>query len=323
MYLTFRRAKVSDFEAGFHFVRNRYQHYDDKLKKDLMRFWAALLENGHEPMTVVEDRDQPAGERVVAFGTSFFAYNDFLIEAKTTLPPFIDLRILEKWRSGKRPFLLKEEIVEAQLNGGLNAVAFNWGWDTQRYNQEDIYKIMRLQSQSYLAVIANYRLKEFAEEVYGDEKDLLLNLGCDVRRDYKEFLGTGYLSETPGEKHPYLMHFALTELKQNQKKQGTTAYNLVSLGPSRFGFRVNEQDVLKRALLGETDEEIADSLNLSPITVKKRWQTIYEKVAAIDNALLEAAPSDPETADNAKPKQRRRFLLQSLKEHPEELWPNP
>ncbi|HTA76938.1 MAG TPA: LuxR C-terminal-related transcriptional regulator, partial [bacterium] len=308
MYLTFRRAKVSDFEAGFPFVCNRYR-YDDSLRKDLFRFWAALLENGHEPMTVVEDRDQPVGERLVAFGTSFFAYDDFLAELKTTLPPFIDLRILEKWRSGKRPFLLKEEIVEAQLNGGLNAVAFNWGWDTQRYHQEDIYKIMKLQSQSYLSVIVNYRLKEFAEEVYGDEKDLLLNLGVDLLRDYREFLGTEFLPETPGEKHPYLMHFALTELKKNQKKQGTVAYNLVSLGPSRFDFRVNEQDVLKRALLGETDEEIADSLNLSPVTVKKRWQTIYEKVAAIDLALLEGAASDTETADNAKQKQRRRFLL--------------
>ena len=211
--------------------------------------------------------------------------------------------------------------MEAQLKGGLNAVAFNWGWDTQRYNQEDIYKIMKLQSQSYLAAIVNYRLKEFAEEVYGDEKDVLLNMGCDVRRDYREFLGTEYLPETPGDKHPYLMHFALTELKQNQKKQGTIAYNLTALGPSRFGFQVNEQDVLKRALLSETDEEIAESLNLSPVTVKKRWQTIYEKVAAIDPALLEGA-SEPEMAEN-KPKQRRRFLLQSLKEHPEEMWPNP
>ena len=113
----------------------------------------------------------------------------------------------------------------------------------------------------------------------------------------------------------------MPELKQDQKKQGTIAYNLTALGPSRFGFQVNEQDVLKRALLSETDEEIADSLNLSPVTVKKRWQTIYEKVAAIDPALLEGA-SEPEMAEN-KPKQRRRFLLQSLKEHPEEMWPNP
>lgn len=320
MYLTFRRAKTTDFEDGFAFVKERYG-YADSLRKDILRFWGCLLENGHEPMTVVEDRDLPAGERQVAFGTSFFASDDFVKEAKTTLPPYIDLRALEKWRSGQRPYLLKDEIIQAQLQNGVNAVSFNWGWDTKRYNPEDTIKIMQFQSQSYLAVIVHYRLKEFLQEVFGFEKDLLMNLGVDLARDYKEFLGTPYLPQNIGEKHPYLVHCVMSELVSNPKKYGTMAHRLVCVGPPRFGFVVKEQEVLKKALLNETDEEIALSLNVALVTVKKRWQSIYAKVDLVDPELL-SNPNSVETDETGGQKQRRRFLLKSLTEHPEEFWPH-
>jgi hypothetical protein len=72
-------------------------------------------------------------------------------------------------------------------------------------------------------------------------------------------------------------------------------------------------------LLGESDEEIAKSLGISLITVKKRWQGIYDKVERVDAELL--AEASQENQENGKMKQRRRYLLKNLRDHPEELWP--
>jgi hypothetical protein len=320
--LTFRRARVSDFEAGYSFVSARHG-YNPAIRKDVLKLWGILVENGHDPIAVVEDRDQPPAKRLVGFGTSFFAHDWFVQEAKTTLPPFLDLQVIEKWRGGKRPFLLREEITDAQLRGGLNAVAFNWGMDTKRYGPEGLHKIGMTQSQSYIAIVSGYRLKEFLQEQRGPEaRDLLMNFGVDLYRDYREFLGTMHLPPAIGEQHPYLMGALFEEVRKDKKKAGTAIDRMARMGPPKFGFQANEQEVLKRALMGETDEEITESLHLTLVTVKRRWQAIYAKVTAVDAGFL-GDGSDLEPEKNAGQKQRRRFLIKNLADHPEELWPTP
>jgi len=321
MYLTYRRAQLSDLEDGFPFVAKRYG-YDASLRKDMVKLWRALLENDHDPFVVSEDRDKPVGKRVVSFGTSFFAYDWFVQEARTVLPPFLSLRVLEKWRLGQRPFLLKHEILEAQVQEGIHCVAFNWGWAEEGYDPQEVAKIKETQSASFIDLISGYRMKGFTQEVIGlEERDRLANFGVDPWRDYREFLGTQYLPTTMGAGHPYLMGVLMEDVRRDVKKSGTVVHQLAWLGPPRYGFRLSEQVVLKRALLGETDEEIAKGLGLSLVTVKKRWQGLYAKVSEADPELLPEAPGSG-TAENPGPKQRRRLLLQNLKTHPEELWPS-
>lgn len=321
MYLSFRRAIPSDFEPGYALASHRYGYKDD-LKKDMFKLWKALLESGHDPMAVVEDRDRPAGQRVVAFGVSFFAYDWFVQEAKTAFPPRVDLCMFKQWKTGKRPFLLKNEIIEDQLKDGLNAVAFTWGWDIRNYGPEDSLKIAQTQSQSYIAIVSRYRLKRFVQEVKGDwERDRLMNYGIDLWKDYSEFSGTRSLTGIPAEERPYLMGVVMEDVRKDIMKAGTAADLLARLGPPRYGFHLNEQEVLKRALQGETDEKIARSLHLTLITVKRRWQSIYGKVTDVDAGFFEEA-AGPELPEKGGSQQRRRFLLKALGDHPEELWPN-
>jgi hypothetical protein len=104
MYLTFRNAKASDLEGSFGLVKDRHG-YEPALQKNILKFWRALLDAGDSPLMVVEDRDQPRGQRLVAFGSAFFATDEFAAETKTNLPPFLDRRAMEWWLGGKRPFL--------------------------------------------------------------------------------------------------------------------------------------------------------------------------------------------------------------------------
>ena len=89
--------------------------------------------------------------------------------------------------------------------------------------------------------------------------------------------------------------------------------------PPRFHFISPEQMLLQPALMGETCEDLAASLLLSPSTVKKPWHAIYERVAAVDRELL------PPIADSAhaasRGAERRRRLLNYLRQQPEEFRP--
>lgn len=225
--------------------------------------------------------------------------------------------MLEKWKRGIRPFLKKADVTPAQTGRGLNVVALHYGWDFQRYDLENYIKIRQFCTQAFLTLVSGYRVKEFAEEVYEvEERELITNLGCDTYRDYKEFLGTKYLPPAMDKGHPFLMGITAEAAR---KKPGTAAAAIALLGSPRFNFQPAEQEILKRALLGETDEEIAAALGISLITVKKRWQGIYDKVAAVDSELL--AEASEESNESGKIKQRRRYLLKNLRDHPEELWP--
>jgi DNA-binding CsgD family transcriptional regulator len=316
MYLNYRLTELNDLESCFPFIRDRL-HYDESMKKEVLSLWKTLIEEGCCISQVVEDRDQPVDKRHVGFGMSFFATDRFMEEAKTTLPPYLHLRVLDKWKRGIRPFLKKDEASKAQSGPGLNVIALHYGWDFQRYNLENFIKIRQFCTQAFLTLVSGYRVKEFAEEIYEpEEREIITNLGCDTYRDYKEFLGTKYLPPTMGKSHPYLMGITAEAAR---KKPGTAAAAIALLGSPRFNFQPAEQEVLKRALLGETDEEIAQSLGISLITVKKRWQGIYDRVAAVDAELLPEAAG--ESQESGKIKQRRRYLLKNLRDHPEELWP--
>ena len=79
-----------------------------------------------------------------------------------------------------------------------------------------------------------------------------------------------------------------------------------------------DQRLLLTALDGLTDQELAVKLNLSLITVKKRWIGIFEETAAIKPDLLAAGCSND---GGQRGKQKRHHLRAYLRSHPEELRP--
>lgn len=83
--------------------------------------------------------------------------------------------------------------------------------------------------------------------------------------------------------------------------------------------RPSDQELLLAALDGMTDKELSHRLRLNLGTIKKRWVSLFERVANVKPALL------PEVngADNSHKRgaQKRHRLLAYVREHPEELRP--
>ena len=72
--------------------------------------------------------------------------------------------------------------------------------------------------------------------------------------------------------------------------------------------------------MGETCEALATSLSLSPWTVKKCWRAIYDRVADVDRDLLPPSIAYGAHA-SSRGAERRRHLLNYLRQHLEELQP--
>jgi len=87
--------------------------------------------------------------------------------------------------------------------------------------------------------------------------------------------------------------------------------------PPKLGFSPGERELLMRAILGSSDMESARSLGISVETVRKRWRSVFERVASADAALLPRSDSEEEKRGPEK----RGALLQYLDEHLEELRP--
>jgi DNA-binding CsgD family transcriptional regulator len=93
----------------------------------------------------------------------------------------------------------------------------------------------------------------------------------------------------------------------------------LSFAPPRFGFSFREQDVLRLAIEGHTDESIAKSLAESSSNVKKHFRAIYDKVEL--SGVKDALPCSETLPVGHRGTEMRRYVLNYLREHPEELHP--
>lgn len=317
MRLTYRTTQTTDLESSFNLIRDRFL-YDSKSKKELLTFWRHLLKLGACISSVIEDRDRPKGKRQVGFGFSFFSNDAFVHQAKTRLPPFLSRMVLEQWKRKNRIFLTPEEIRRANGAGGLNVVVLNFGWDGRGYSSEEISKLQHFLPENFMAVHSGYHLKELLEQVYGPElREVMMAMGNDVIRDYAELRGSDHLAGIPEKDFPYLIGFS--EATAARKPGTMTTALLLKWADPLFLFRPGEQEILRQALQVSTDREIAGTLGLSPWTVKKRWQGIYEKVERADPEIFGGSHSRGVGLTGMT--QKRRHLLNYLRSHPEELRP--
>jgi hypothetical protein len=314
-----RPAQIADLEAGFNILVEK-AIYNPVSRGDTLRFWHHLMESGSCTAVVIEDRDLPKGKRMVVFGLSAFVTGDFVRKARTSLPPFLGLRLMEGWKAGENGVLDPGQIARANAAEGLNLAILHYGWDPSRLSPEDTFRARQLLQQIAVTYHAGYQIRELLNQQYGPElKKIFDNSGFTLRRDYKEFIGTPFLpARIEPRLHPYLIG---TTFAEAIKHPGTRAAHFCCHGvPPRFHFPPREKEVLRRALLGETDEEIGGSLHVSHWAVKKRWQALYDRVMRVDPDLLTDLPEDFRSKGAPK-RQRRRYLMEYLRNRPEELRP--
>ncbi|HVM32174.1 MAG TPA: hypothetical protein VMU88_03505 [bacterium] len=312
MAFTLRSIAAPDLEGLFPILREKFI-LKPADRSGFLSLWRELLEKNACISVAVEDRRLAPGKRLVGFGMSVFVTDAFARRVNDE-GPFLSRLFLREWAGGNRPYLLKPEVAAANAGEGLNLMVLHYGWREEALAPADLAAVRLKQTESFLQQHAGYKVKEYLQEVFGEElRDFVLTAGSLLRQDYQEARWKKPLRGVSKGDWPYLTGFRAEEILA---RAGTTASMLQARAqPPRFALAPSEQDMLSKALQGETDEKLSRSLKVSPWTIKKRWQSVYLKVRKADPDLLEN--NGPEK----KNEQRRRYLLDYLRQHPEELRP--
>jgi hypothetical protein len=99
---------------------------------------------------------------------------------------------------------------------------------------------------------------------------------------------------------------------------GSVAASLFQYQEPILGLRDSEKHLLAEALTRRSDSDLAKRMHLSPETVKKRWQALFEKIADTHPELL---PVEGEDSSGSRGRQKRHRILAYVSSHPQELRP--
>ena len=265
--------------------------------------WRRLLAEARLNAMVLEDGSRPPGERFAAFGLSAFVTPEFLADVARGEVPGPAAQVVAHTHRGHSPVLSLDAIRRANSGGGLSLLVLHYAVNNGGLTPEVQAAVRERQPETFLYVHAGYRLREMLREVR-DERHVpfLRESGFQIRAERDGRWLTG-LTRDEAREHP-----------------GRYAAAIFRYTPPCFYFKPHEQDLLRRALLDETDEEIAAALALSPSAVKKRWAAVYARASAVVPALFHEPPEETRSAAR-RGQEKRRPLLRYLRQHPEELRP--
>ncbi len=254
---------------------------------------------------------------ICCLGFTVIVRDQFLNELKTPPHFWIGPEMIRRIVKGESPFLSSNEIREANSRDGLNLVCWD-NWVRPGYE---------VHVRSMLPVFIEKHRGYFWKELISSQAQSPEHLEFVLKTG-------GYLWDPVAGAYAPTLRNAPGEIVASPHVLGTTAElelkrgtwsgswvgNLFDYHPPMLGFSRSEQRLLSYALPGVTDEQLAGMLEISLPAVKKMWVSIYRRVEdhlpeLISNPLL------PEIPTSGRGREKRRRVLDYVREHPEELRP--
>jgi len=314
MFFKYRPAQVKDLPECRRCLRDAFA-YDVNTLNDLAALWKELIVSGAGNAAVIEDLNRPAGQRILWYCISVFVSADYAAYLRTDAPPILGLGVVARWREGCSPLLGLAEVRQGNSGGGLVMVALNSGMSPEVLGHDnDRAQVGGRVSDHTFWSVGGYRLNEALIEMYTDyEATWAEGHGFLLRTDYRERPNPHSAAWLAAGCSPRLYG---TTRQEFEARVGSTTPKMFLYQPPCFFFSPLEQELLQCALFGDTDGELADALSVSEVTLKKRWGSIYERVAEVSVGMLGG-----EAAGEKRGMEKKRHLLQYLRHHPEELRP--
>jgi len=291
----------------------RYPEYSPQVFAALPTFWKRLFDEQAIIAAVIEDCQPGMPGTIVAFGADVFVTDGFMAEARAGCEPGIVNRLIRGELYDKlTPILRLDAIARANAGAGLNVIIIHNGLPelpTSVSMQAIGFKFQ----EAFTWAHRGYRIKEILHEVWDETDREWVRALHRLRADYSDFYGQSLC--VPGVR-PYLFGITREEAFENT---GSITAPLFWYTPPRFQFRQGARELLTQALEGTTDVELAKALSISLPAVKMRWRAIYRQV---ESAAPELFPPGPgHASENSRGKEKRRCIVEYVRNHPEELRP--
>jgi PAS domain-containing protein len=300
----------------------------------LLHLWARMI-NGSPATTstMVFETDRPVhGSRLAGFGSAAFVTESFAGDNIANPRPGLNLRFLQALHEGRSPLLTPAALRRHNTIGGLNLITLA-GYirpaceDSPALMQEISMTISKAFQQCYLG----FRLRHFLFEVTHQTLR---------QRPHK-------LSIYPI--HPYPQPLpASSPIGVIILDRATALLREDSAFAQLFQYREpclrlspKEQELLQVAQRGQPDAGQADELGLGEEAVRSRWRTSLRKSGPLLRQIMPAvrpaavarganghgasaaaeSGTPPRRRCPPRGKQRRQYLINYVREHPEELRP--
>ena len=311
MELRFREAALEDFEPFYEACFFQYRG-GAVVEATVRHEWTVFLENGAALSMVVEDAERPAGRRIVGCAQIVFVTDEFTAWMKAVTRPNLITQASHPMPDGSRPLLTLPQVAQANAGAGLNGAFTRWGRADGLLTPEESLAVGRYMHDAFAALTRGYQFKELLSQAYTPPaRELGLHAGFLDRSCDDDCHARGQ----PCRSTSFLMGITREEARA---REGCVMGHYFIYSRPRFGFNLREQEMLClcQRMPEATNKSLAQTLDVPLNTVKNWWLSIYGRVTDAAPDLLPL----PE-AEGARGPEKRRRLLQYLREHPEELRP--
>jgi hypothetical protein len=244
------------------------------------------------------------GPRACAFGLSTFVERGFLDAYFAAPHPQVGKRLLLYDASA---ILSTSGIAAGNAGEGLACVVLSVNVDAADPEQDSLSGLV---FESFMGTHRGYRLSSIVTEAFGPTViDTMTTSSSFERRCACEHVGG-----VPG-----LESVLFSVTREQAAAWRTPLMSSFVYAPPAARFTSAEQEVLRTALGGATDEGISTYLGVPLTAVKARWTRIQQKVARrVPHVLSQLRESK---RDDRRGPQARQFILEFVRRHPAELTP--
>lgn len=311
MHLSFRSARPHQFAQCIEGMGENFVYPPD-LRKQVPLLWGQWLRDGVMTAHVIEHHRQARTE-IAGLGAVVFVRERFIEEFRRQRRPYLRQELVRRALAGESVVLTPEDMRNAHRGEGLTLLFLSDPLGHRWLTDEQCLLVDAKWSEA-LYELRGCNIKAIWHEAYG-AKTLRLTLGCGLlqRDDWADYWATRGTTP-PADERPYLLGLTKEEALANP---GTHASFLFLHVSAQFDFTARQQELLQQALRGATDDELAGELKVSASAVKKRWISVYQRVSDAMPGWLESAAAN----NDARGAEKRRYLLNYLRQHPEELHP--
>ncbi len=281
--------------------------------------WRSMLDSPAVQLVVLEDIAAAPVARLRGCAISVIVRDDFIAELHGRGHPWSGALLYERIGSRASPLLAEHEIARANAGDGVDVLLLHHPLRHRAPDDPRLEATLNVGMAAFFFCHAGFYVRSVLWEVYGEHFARLLAGGG--YRQLDDFAAHASVSALPSERRPFLM--GLHRNIAGERAYDANALWLFRREPPSMRFTSAQRRLLRLALTGLSDRDIAAALNVSENAVRQGWRAIQGRAQRVLPALFpDAQAFDPvSAAGSERGPARRRVVLDYVRQHMHELRP--
>ncbi|GGG88506.1 hypothetical protein [Edaphobacter dinghuensis] len=270
-----------------------------------LKIWRLLVRSRCFNSVVIESSTPKHMKRIVASGSSVFVTPDFATQELERPRPYLNSRILASIAS-KRSVILPESVLCGEdIHCPVDLVVLNGDYLNDSLSQDELDEVHMLLPFTFMEAHLGYRLNRILIEWTGE-----------TQRQFHHSSGVWRAVETYAQEDRGL---SIMTRKDALSVSGSVAAALFQYQEPILHLHETDKHLLAESLRGGSDSELAARMNLSLASIKKRWLSLFQRVAEVQPTLV---PGHREQSwSSYRGPQKRHHILSYVRSHPQEIRP--